>query len=126
MSFKIGKLIDECKKLRIELTGLFSMEIALYAPSVIRGLVEKKMAKIILENQVELRKESRELGLEEVRKKRDLIRKKLDIKYSELAEFLEDEGFETGKFKIQLNNDQFSWLISNIKEVKQHLRGIEL
>jgi hypothetical protein len=102
------------------------MEIALYAPSVIKALVGEEMAKIILENQVELRKDCNELGLEKVREKRDLIRKDLESKYSELAEFLEDEGFETEKFMVQLNNDQFSWLISNIKEVKQHLRGIEL
>jgi len=126
MSIEIGKLIDECKRLRIELAGLFSMEIALYAPSVIKALVGEEMAKIILENQVELRKDCNELGLEKVREKRDLIRKDLESKYSELAEFWEDEGFETEKFMVQLNNDQFSWLISNIKEVKQHLRGIEL
>ena len=126
MSFEIGKLIDECKRLRIELAGLFSMEIALCAPSVIKGLVGEEMAKIILENQGELRKDCNELGLEKVRKKRDLIRKELDSKYSELAEVLEDEGFETEKFMVQLNNDQFSWLISNIKELKQHLRGIKL
>ena len=126
MGLEIGKLIDECNRLRIELAGLFSMEIALCSPSVIKGLVEEEMAKIILENQVHLRKECNELGLEKVRGKRDLIRAELDSKYSELAEFLEDEGFETEEFRVQLNNDQFSWLISNIKEIKKHLRGIEL
>lgn len=88
MGFEIGKLIDECKRLRIELAGLFSMEFALYAPSEIKRLVGEEMAKIILENEVELRKQCFELGLEEVRKKRDLIRKELESKYSELAEFL--------------------------------------
>lgn len=39
---------------------------------------------------------------------------------------MEEEGFEAEKFMAQLNNDQFLWLTSNIKEIKQHLRGIEL
>jgi hypothetical protein len=126
MDQNMGKLIDECKRLRIEQSGLLAMEVALFSPSVIRELVKGKIAKIILENQVDLRKECHELGLEEVGKKRELAKKELDRNYSELAEYLEPEDFEVEKFKGHLSKDQFSWLISHNKDIKQHLKGIAI
>jgi hypothetical protein len=41
-----------------------------------------------------------------------------------IAEILEDKEFELEKFKSQLSEDQYSWLISHKKEIKKHLKGI--
>ena len=88
-------------------------------------MVKGKIAKIILENQLDLKKECHELGLEEVRKERELAKKELDRKYRNWQNIW-TEDFEVEKFEDQLSKDQFSWLISHNKEIKQHLKGIAI
>jgi len=39
---------------------------------------------------------------------------------------MDKEEFELDKLKVQLSQDQFSWLISRIKVIKEHLEGIEI
>jgi hypothetical protein len=52
--------------------------------------------------------------------------KELENKLANLAEFLEEEEFGMDKFRSGLSEGQFHWLVSHKKEIKKHLRGIEL
>ena len=65
-------------------------------------------------------------GWDKVKTKYTLQEKELERKLSDLAELLEEEGFEIESFKSGLTEDQFSWLFSQKGKIKKHLRGIDL
>ena len=55
-----------------------------------------------------------------------LICETLNLKLSDLAERLEEEGFEIERLQSRLSEDQYSWLLSHSGDLKKHLKGIEL
>lgn len=78
------------------------------------------------ERRIELKEECSKLGgLGEVRKKFRHLEEQLNKNLSELAELLEEE-VEVKKFKEQLNENQFSWVMTYIGVIKKHLKGIEV
>jgi hypothetical protein len=52
--------------------------------------------------------------------------KELENKLANLAELLEEDEFDVAKFSSRLSEDQLNWLVTHKKEIKKHLRGIEL
>ena len=50
----------------------------------------------------------------------------LKERLSDLAEILEEKGFEIERFKPELSEEQFSWLLSQKGTIKRHLKGIEI
>ena len=124
MDQSIGEVINECVQLQDEI-GLLTPIILSLSPSLSLG----KMAA----NEISKagRKKFREkferlLGLEKVKAEYARSIKELSLKLSDLAERLEEEGFEIEKLRSQLSEDQFSWLLSHNKDLKKHLKGIEL
>jgi hypothetical protein len=47
-------------------------------------------------------------------------------KLADLAELLEEEGFDLEIFRSHLREDHYYWLYSRHKEIKKSLRGIQL
>jgi hypothetical protein len=47
-------------------------------------------------------------------------------KMADLAELLEEEGFDLEIFRSHLREDHYYWLYSRHKEIKKSLRGIQL
>jgi hypothetical protein len=66
------------------------------------------------------------LGIERVKAEYARSLRELSLKLSDLAERLEEDGFEIENLRCQLSEDQFSWLLSHKKDLKKHLKGIEL
>jgi len=120
---EIKELIHSCMNLQSNRIRLSAILISFLPPSMIAKDLKMEIPK---ETLVELREEGEQLGgWEEVINKEHLIEKDLDNKLSELAEYLEEkEPLE--KIKAQLCEDQYSWLISHISEIKNHLRGIKI
>ena len=52
--------------------------------------------------------------------------KELARRLSDLAELLEEEGFEVEKFRLRISEDQFGWLLSQKGRIKKHLLGIDI
>ena len=121
---KVGELINECVQLQHEI-GLLTPIIFSLSPSL---NMEKIAAKEISKASREKFKEKFErlLGSEKVKAEYARSIKELNFKLSELAERLEEEGFEIERLRYQLSEDQYTWLRSHKKDLKKHLKGIEL
>ncbi len=52
--------------------------------------------------------------------------REFENKLADLAELLEEEEFEIDRLRSRLSENQFNWLVSHKKEIKNRLRGIEL
>jgi predicted transcriptional regulator len=124
MNQNLGELINECVQLQHEI-GLFTPIILSLSPSLSMG---KKVAKEISKASREKFNEKFErlLGIEKVKAEYTRQIRELSLKLSDLAERLEEEGFEIERFRSQLSEDQYTWLLSHKRDLKKHLKGIEL
>ena len=66
------------------------------------------------------------MGLEKVKAEYARSIKEFNLKLSNLVERLDEEGFEIEKLRSQLSEDQFSWPLTHKKDIKNHLRGVEI
>lgn len=124
MNQSIGELVNECVQLQDEIALLTPIILSL-SPSLNMG----KMAanEISKASRRKFREKfERLLGLEKVKAEYARHIRQLDLMLSDLAERLEEEGFEIENLRSQLSEDQFSWLLSHNKDLKKHLKGIEL
>jgi hypothetical protein len=124
MGQSIGELVNECVQLQDEI-GLLTPIILSLSPSL---NMEKMTADEISKASRRKFKQKFErlLGLEKVKAEYAHSIKELSLKLSDLAERLEEEGFEIENLRSQLSEDQVSWLLSHNKDLKKHLKGIEL
>ena len=120
----LGELISNCAQLQHEIALLTPIILSL-SPSL---SMEKIAAKEIPKGSREKFKEKLErlMGLEKVKAEYARSIKEFNLKLSDLAERLEEEGFEIEKLRSQLSEDQFSWLLTYKKDIKKHLRGIQI
>ncbi len=60
--------------------------------------------------------------------KREYVRQERELsqKLSDLAELLEEEGFDVERFRFGLSQEQFFWLHSEKGTIKKHLRGVAI
>ncbi|HVP77815.1 MAG TPA: hypothetical protein VMV04_07945 [Thermodesulfobacteriota bacterium] len=124
MDQSIVKLVDECIHLQYEI-GLITPVILSLSPSLnIREMSAKEISKASRRKFKE--KFERLLGIERVKAEYARSLRELSLKLSDLAERLEDDGFEIENLRCLLSEDQFSWLLSHKKDLKKHLKGIEL
>ena len=65
-------------------------------------------------------------GLKRMKTQYLLCEAGLRHKLADLAERLEEEGFEIERFESGLTPGQFSWLLSHKGMIKKHLKGIEI
>jgi len=120
---KMKVLINECESLESESFRLAMFLLAWLSPS---DLDKLKSIEIPREKIPELREESKKLGgFDYIKNKYDQIRKEIDNKLSELAEYLEKKEFEIDELEDQLSEGQFLWLQKHEAEIKKHLKGIE-
>jgi len=119
----LGELISKCAQLQHEIALLTPIILSL-SPSLSTG---KMGAKEISKGGREKFREKLErlMGLEKVKAEYARSMKEFNLKLSDLAERLE-EGFEIEKLRSQLSEDQFSWLLTYKKNIKKHLRGIQI
>ena len=118
---EIQELINECITLEREKKRLLLTSIALFNPRLFRGFGLEISKKRLTELEEEFKG-----GVNEVTQKHRATKEGYDKKLSELAGIMDEEEFELDKFKVQLSQDQFLWLISSIKVIKEHLEGIEI
>ncbi len=124
MDQSLGEMINECVELQDEI-GLLTPIILSLSPSLrMEKIAAKEISKASREKFRE--KFERLLGLEKVKAEYARHITELSLKLSDLAERIEEEGFEIEKLRSQLSEDQFSWLLSHKKDLKKHLKGIEI
>ena len=109
----LEELISKCAQLQHEIALLTPIILSL-SPSL---NMEKIAAKEIPKGGREKFKEKLErlMGLEKVKAEYARSIKEFNLKLSDLAERLEEEGFEIEKLRSQLSDDQFSWLLTHKK-----------
>jgi predicted RNase H-like nuclease (RuvC/YqgF family) len=124
MDQSIGELVNECVELQQEI-GLLTPIILSLSPSL---NMEEMAAKEIRKARREKFREKfgRLLGLEKVKAEYGRHIRELNLKLSSLAERLKEEGFEIENLRSQLSEDQYIWLLSHKKDLKNHMKGIEL
>ena len=120
----LGELISKCIQLQHEITLLTPIVLSL-SPSLNMG---KIAAKEIPKGSRERFKEKLErlMSLEKVKAEYARSIKEFNLKLSDLAERLEEEGFEIERLRSRLSEDQFCWLLSHKKNLKKHLKGIKI
>jgi len=123
MGRTIGELINECIRLQDEISLSTPILFAL-SPSL---NMEKMLSQGISKTSGNKMKEKveRSLGLEKV--KAEYARRLRDINLTllELAERLEEVGFEIEKLRPQLSEGQHVWLLTHKKDLMSHLKGFE-
>ena len=123
MDQKIRGLIKDCIQLEQEL-GLLTPVMLFLHPGYFR---ETGIRQVPSNGRLRFVKRWRDLGgWDKVKGEYALQEKALGRKLSELAEVLEEEGFEIGTFKSRLTEHQFSWLLAHKGKIKKHLKGIDL
>jgi hypothetical protein len=124
MDQKVEGLVNDCILLQHEI-GLLTPIILFLSPSSnierIRETHIPKSAGLKIKEKLEQSRSPVKIKAEYI-----LRIKELKNKLADLAEQLEGEEFELEKFRSQVSEDQFDWLVSHKKEIKKHLRGIEL
>jgi len=121
---EIRDLIEESIQLQQEL-GLLTPIMLFLNPSWNSG--EAGAEKVSTKGRLRFRERWKQLGgWDRVRIEYVHQERTLKEKLSDLAEMLEEKGFEIERFKPELSEAQFSWLLSQIGTIKRHLRGIEL
>jgi hypothetical protein len=121
---KVEELINGCIRLQHEI-GLLTPIILFLSPSF--NIENMKKPKISKARRLKIRDKLEQFSSPAKIKVEYLLNmKELENKFANLAELLEEEEFELNKFKSRLSEDQFDWLVSNKKEIKKHLRGIEI
>lgn len=131
---EIERLVDECIILEREKNRLLWAIIALSDqtawiilsnPLLSKALGKEFGLEISKEKIAELRGEYKG-GIDEASQRFQSVRENYDQKLSELAEIMEEEEFELNTFESELSQDQFLWLSSRVRELKEHLKGIEI
>jgi len=124
MNQKVEQLIDDCINLQHEI-GLLTPIILFLSPSFnVESMGKPKMSNA---GRLKIRDKLEQFNNAESVKTEYMLKvKEFENKLATLAELLEEEEFELGKFSSRLSEDQFNWLVSHKKEIKIHLRGIEL
>jgi len=117
-------MINECAELQDEIALLTPIILSLSPSLNMEKITAKGIPKASREKFRE--KFERLLGLEKVKAEYARHIRQLDLKLSDLAERLEEEGFEIENLRSQLSEDQFSWLLSHMKDLKKHLKGIAI
>lgn len=124
MDQSLGELVNQCVQLQDEIALLTPIILSLF-PSLNMGKIAAKgIPKASREKFRE--KFERLLGLEKVKAEYARHIRELSLKLSDLAERLEEEGFEIGNLRSELSEDQLSWLLSHNKDLKKHLKGISI
>jgi hypothetical protein len=124
MHAEIRSLIAKCIQLEEEL-GLLTPVMLFLNPSW--NVQEIGETTVAAKTRLRFRQKWNLLGgWDKIKREYDLQERELERKLSDLAEFLEEEGFEIESFKSGLTEDQFSWLFSQKGKIKKHLRGIDL
>lgn len=121
MDQTIRELITECMGLEDERKGLLMLMLLLEPPREVTKYFDKET---LSEGQIVAKEEVDKLGgIDEVLEKYGLANKNYVDKFSYLAAFMDgEEGFDdAGKFEAQLNEEQFAWLKSHIREIKNFL-----
>jgi hypothetical protein len=115
-------LIDECVQLQNEL-GLLTPILLLLDPSWRpNGTATDRVTSL---NRKRFMEKWEQLGgLERIKKEYYLQEKELSQKLSDLAELLDEEGFDIEGFRSGLSQEQFVWLHSEKGTIKKHLRGV--
>ena len=121
---KVEELINDCIYLQHEV-GLLTPIILFLSPSFnVENMMKPKMSNA---GRLKIRDKLEQFsGTAKIKMEYMLKAKELENKLANLAELMEEEEFELGKFSSWLSEDQFNWLVSHKKEIKKHLRGIEL
>ena len=65
-------------------------------------------------------------GWDKVKLEYSFHKRELEKRLSDLAELLEEEGFEIEKFRSRVTEGHFGWLLSQKGRIKKHLRGIDV
>ena len=124
MDQKVEELINDCIHLQHEI-GLLTPIILFLSPSFnLENMTKPKISnsgRLKIRDKLEQFNSAAKIKIEYM-----LNIKELENKLANLAELLEEEEFELGKFNSRLSEDQFNWLVSHKKEIKKHLRGVEL
>jgi hypothetical protein len=124
MDQKVEELINNCTKLQHEI-GPLTPIILFLSPSFSLGNMMKP--KISNAGRLNIRDTLKQFGSPAKIKMEYLLNiKELENKLANLAELLEEEEFDIGRFRPRLSEDQFNWLAVHKKDIKKHLRGIEL
>jgi hypothetical protein len=124
MDQKVEELINNCIDLQHEI-GLLAPIILFLSPS---SNIEKTMeANMPKPGRFTVRKKLEQLNSPDKIKTEYTLRiKEFESKLADVAELLEEEEFEIDKFRSRLSEGQLDWLTSHKKEIKKHLKGIEL
>ncbi len=117
-------MIDECVQLQEEIALLTPIMLSLSPSPSSVGMAAGEISKRSRERFKE--KFERLLGVEKIKAEYARHIAQLDLKLSELAERLEEENFEIERLRSQLSEDQIGWLLFHKKDLKKHLKGIEL
>jgi hypothetical protein len=124
MDQNIGELINECVQLQDEIALLTPVILSLSRSLSFEKMQGKELFKGSSEKFGE--KLARLLGPEKVKAEYARSIKELNLRLSDLAERLEKEEFKIEKLRSQLSEDQFSWLSIHEKDLKKHLKEIEV
>jgi len=122
MNERIAALIDDCIELQNEL-GLLTPIILHLDPSWSPNRTATDQVTSL--NQRRFMEKWKQLGGWE-RIKGEYVRqgRELSQKLSDLAELLEEEGFDLERFSFGLSQNQLFWLHSEKGTIKKHLRGV--
>jgi hypothetical protein len=124
MDQEMRDLIEECIQLQQEL-GLLTPIMLFLNPSW--NLREAGIEKVSTKGWLRFRERWKRLGgWDRVRREYVHQERTLKEKLSDLAEMLEEKGFEIERLKPELSEEQFSWLLSQKGTIKRHLKGIEI
>ncbi|NWG02493.1 MAG: hypothetical protein HXY44_06535 [Syntrophaceae bacterium] len=121
---KVEELIMDCIHLQQEI-GLLTPIVLFLSPSFnIQNTMEPEMSNL---GRLKIRDKLEQFSSPGKIKFEYLLSiRELENKLGNLAELLEEEEFDLNKFRCRLTEDQYDWLVSHKKEIKKHLRGIEL
>ncbi len=124
MDQNIEQTINECIQLQDEIALLTPVILSLSPSLSMQNMTPREISRTSREKFKE--KLHRLLGLEKVKEEYGHHLRTLSLKLSDLAERLEEEGFEIERLRPRLSEDQYSWLISHRGDLKKHLKGIEI
>jgi len=120
----VKELINDCIPLQHEVDILAPIILFLSPSPNIEKMIENKKYKAM---RLKIKERLERLNSPARIKAEYILRiKELENKLADLAELLEEEEFELDKFRSQLSEDQFDWLVSHKGKIKRYLRGIEL
>jgi hypothetical protein len=124
MNQSLPELIDECARLHHEVTLLTPIILSL-SPSL--NLDRIPVNTIPKASRERFKREMDRLpDIEKFKSEYALGAKTLSLKLSDIAERLEEYDFEIERLRSQLSEDRLSWIQSHKKDLKNHLKGIEV